>query len=101
MSTASAAAEPVEEFRVIRHPANPGNFAVSNLGTVKNMKTGNVRTLGPKGTVTFNEAQAYSVGRLVALTFLAEDSRVDYSKKRVFHKDGNKFNNHVENLCWK
>lgn len=99
MSVASAASP--EEFRVIRHPANPGNFAVSNFGVVKNMKTGNVRTLGPNGTVTFNEAQAYSVGRLVALTFLADDSLVDYSKKRVFHKDGNKFNNHVDNLYWK
>lgn len=97
----SAAGAVTEEFRIIRHSANPGSFVVSNLGRVKNMKTDNVRTLGPKGTVTFHDAQAYSVGRLVALTFLADDSSVDYSKKRVFHKDGNKFNNHVENLYWK
>jgi hypothetical protein len=90
----------IEEYRIVNHPNNNGNFAVSNLGNVKNIKTKNIRTIGPKGTVTFNEAQQYSVGRLVALTFLALPG-IDYTKKKVYHKDGNLFNNNVENLYWK
>ena len=90
----------VEEYRIINHPKNNGNYAVSNLGNVKNIKTNNIKLVGPRGTSRFDDAQEYSIGRLVALTFLTIPG-VDYSRKKVFHKDGNHFNNHIDNLYWK
>jgi hypothetical protein len=40
-----------------------------------------------------------SVGRMVALTFLAENG-VDYTKRKLKHLDNNVDNNNVENLKW-
>ncbi len=88
-----------EEYRPINHPDNPGHYSVSNFGNIKNMNKGNYKTLGPNGTITFNTKKQYSVGRLVAMTFLS--GNIDFNKKKIFHKDGNKLNNHISNLYWK
>ena len=90
----------VEEYRQIAHEYFADKqFVISNLGNVKNMKTGNIRTLCPKGRIQFDESTVLAVGRLVALTFLAEPC-VDYSKRKVKHLDKNLKNNRVENLQW-
>ena len=90
----------MEEYRKINHPYFVDKtFEISNLGNVKNIKTGNTRTQY-KGKVAIKGGDIFSVGRLVALTFLAEDPNVDYSKKRVRHLDKNLCNNRVENLQW-
>ena len=90
----------IPEYRPVAHPDFVGTpFVVSNLGDFQNARTGNSYTLGPRGRVFVNK-RFYFVGRLVALTFLAEPG-VDYTKQRVFHRDGDNFNNRVENLYWK
>ena len=89
-----------EEYRPIAHEYFADKtFAISNLGNLKNTKTGNVRATCPKGRIQFDSSTVLSIGRLVALTFLAEPG-VDYSKRRVKHLDGNLKNNRVENLQW-
>jgi hypothetical protein len=74
-------------------------FLISNFGNVKNTKTGNIRTPCPRGRIQFDESTILSVGRLVALTFLAEPD-TDYSKRKVRHLDKNLKNNNVNNLQW-
>ncbi len=74
-------------------------FIISNFGNVKNTKTNNIRTSCPKGRIQFDESTILSVGRLVALTFLAEPG-IDYSKRRVKHLDKNLKNNNINNLQW-
>ena len=54
------------------------HFVISNFGNVKNTKTNNIRTSCPKGRIQFDESTILSVGRLVALTFLAEPGKEKY-----------------------
>jgi len=92
-----------------------GHYKVSNLGRIfsveREIKIGtNIRKTGGKcmktrvsklgyERVTLNKFQVekgYFIHRLVAVTFLG-----DYSNSlQVNHKDGNKLNNHLENLEW-
>jgi len=101
----------IEEYRKINDPYfNDKTFEISNLGNLKNTKTGNIRT-PYKGHIQIesDSRKKISVGRMVALTFLTE-SGIDYTKIKVKHVDGNIKvkhvdgninNNRVDNLSWK
>lgn len=91
----------IEEYRKINDPYfDDKTFEVSNLGNIRNTKTGNIR-MQFKGFIQIESTsrKRISVGRMVALTFLAE-SGVDYTKRKVRHLDGNVENNRVDNLEW-
>ncbi len=90
-----------EEYRKINDPYfDDLTYEVSNFGNIKNTKTGNVRTPF-RGLLQIDSSsrKRISVGRMVALTFLAEPN-IDYSKRRIKHIDGDVNNNRVENLMW-
>lgn len=79
------------------------NYDVSNTGNVRNNKTKrnlsqHIRS-GYKATSLTIKGKSHTqiVHRLVALTFLYDTYEEGYV---VNHKDGNKFNNNVENLEW-
>ena len=70
-----------EEYREISHEYfSDKTFFISNFGNVKNTKTNNIRSVCPKGRIQFDESTILSVGRLVALTFLAEPGKEKYIK---------------------
>lgn len=88
-----------EEWRVI---AGYERYAVSNMGNVKNVKTGRILKFGHlKGyrAVTLRggvRVQNYTtVHRLVATAFIGPSAGL-----QTRHLDGNKLNNTVENLAW-
>jgi len=91
----------MEEYRKINDPYfNDKTFEISNFGNIKNTKTENIRT-AYKGRIQIESCsrKTISVGRMVALTFLAENG-VDYTKRKLKHLDNNVDNNNVENLKW-
>ena len=83
-----------------------GLYAVSRKGEVRNERTGRILlpdTSSTKGKaylrVTFsvgNKQKRFAVSRLVARAFLTKPEGKDY----VNHKDGDRFNNCVDNLEW-
>ena len=79
------------------------NYAVSNTGKIKNIKTGKFLKLveNKSGYLAVSLCQnrkkaTFSVHRLVALMFIDNPD----CKKEVNHKDGNKKNNNINNLEW-
>jgi len=78
------------------------NYEVSNLGNVRNSKTGRMLKLTCKGGYMFTGLSQNSIGktcpvhRLVALTFIDNPE----NKPQVNHKDKNRSNNCVSNLEW-
>jgi hypothetical protein len=93
-----------EIWKVI--PRSSGRYFVSNLGNVKSLTYKKERLLKPRVTkfgylsvsVRINGfLKPRTIHRLVAQAFI--DSDCD-SRPFVNHKDGNKQNNHINNLEW-
>lgn len=97
-----------------------GKYSVSNLGRVRNNIKGNIKTplirdyetaKGKKKhpqqkKFNYNYIHLYTdtksrrnfINRLVANAFVSNPDPIDY--KYVKHTDGNKLNNHCDNLRW-
>ncbi len=90
-----------EEYRKINDAYfDDRPYEISNFGNIRHIKTKNIRTPF-KGRIQIDSysRKTFSIGRLVALTFLAYPD-IDYSKRKVKHLDGDINNNHVNNLRW-
>lgn len=88
----------MEKYKtIIKYP----NYLVSNLGNIKNKKTGRilkyyVKPNGYKQVQLGHRNSPEYVHRLVAQTFISNNM----NKKQVNHINGNKSDNRVENLEW-
>jgi hypothetical protein len=77
------------------------NYEVSNLGNVKNKKTGRILKSYDKGGyavvgLSKTKGKIFQVHRLVCQAFIPNPE----NKPQVNHKDKNGLNNNVENLEW-
>ena len=82
------------------------NYSISNLGQVKNNKTKHI--LKTQKSEAYERVKLYNCidgkahnKRVHRLVLEAFDSRPDMTNLVVNHKDGNPFNNKLENLEWK
>ena len=91
----------MEEWKVIK---GYENYAVSNYGNVKNIKTNyqlKTRVNKKTGYVQVEirkdgKSRTFNCHRLVAIAFIDNPNNLE----EVNHKDENKTNNHVDNLEW-
>lgn len=77
----------------------PTIYLISDEGIIRNNKTGKILKVSERGTVQLSVNQknrGYTVGRLVAETFLPKPD----DKDMVIHIDGNLENNNIKNLEW-
>ena len=79
-----------------------GHYSISNHGRIRNAKTGRLRTVNPRGdgycTIVLykeNKAKNLYIHRLVLSHFSDEQEN-----ETVNHVDGDKQNNHIDNLEW-
>ncbi len=79
------------------------NYAISNYGNIKNVKNKKILTpyKNKNGYLSYTFCQngikkTFRLHRLVGLYFIPNPNSLPY----INHKDGNKINNHVENLEW-
>ena len=85
-----------------------GEYSISNHGQVKSYKDGRERILKPYlvgylgnqylaiGICTNGKRKNQKIHKLIALAFIPNPC----NKLTVNHKDGNKTNNHIDNLEW-
>ena len=80
-----------------------GHYSINETGEIFNIQTGKKKksSLGNHGYYVVdlfknNKRKTYLVHRLVADAFLENPQK----KRTVNHKDGNRQNNHIENLEW-
>lgn len=80
-----------------------GIYQISNTGFVKSLRTNNIRISGNNGNgyryvplSKHGKVKNHYIHRLVALAFIPNPLK----KYTVNHSDGNKNNNHVDNLEW-
>lgn len=77
-----------------------GKYQVSNYGNVKNVSRNRILKPWDNGNgylyIACGRSKRVSVHRLVALHFLEKED----GKTEVNHKDGNKYNNCIDNLEW-
>lgn len=89
----------MEEYRIIK---DFPDYEVSNLGRVRNIKTGKILSPGvDRGYMIIclckgGEKKMCKIHRLVAEAFLPNHNNYP----EVNHKDENKLNNNVDNLEW-
>ena len=83
-----------------------GDYYVDNHGNIYSNKSGvprilknRIQSAGYSQVILCNEGikKSVLVHRIVAMFFIPND---DIQKKYINHKDGNKQNNHFENLEW-
>ena len=93
----------IENIKEIWKPSFIPDFYVSNLGRVKNIKTGRIRILFKRKNnyeflCVIRKKKAITIGvhRLVAMAFLPNPE----NKPVVNHIDGNPSNNKLSNLEW-
>lgn len=79
------------------------NYMISNYGNIKTAKKNKLlkpskNTWGYLGVILYKNGNSkrYQIHRLVASAFIPNLE----NKEEVNHKDGNKLNNHVDNLEW-
>ncbi len=80
------------------------NYEVSNLGRIRNKKTGNIITVSDAGYFTshkllengYNQSLTFKVSHAVYGSFIGK-----CHNKKILHRDGNKWNNELSNLYMK
>jgi hypothetical protein len=93
----------MEIFIECEDPDFPGQYAVSNLGNVLNLKNGKILKQSPSNNGYFmvrfckgNKSFGRLVHRLIALAWIPNPA----NKPEVDHIDRNKKNNNLSNLRW-